>query len=188
MHIILVYLGILLGIFFEGEMTMLSSVVAAHNGYLNLWVVVTLGFIGTFASDCFFFYLGRKRGTAWLAKRPKYEKKANNIFQNLAKTPFLVFISYRFLYGFRSVAPVVIGTSKITTKKFLTFSIISILIWDLTYTILGYFLSNVIMNVLNHIQHIEKYIIGGLALVAVLLVIFRFLKKHDKQIKSDSNS
>jgi membrane protein DedA with SNARE-associated domain len=62
MSAVLVYLGILAGIFFEGEMTMISSVIAGHKGYLNLSIVIALGITGTIASDVVYFFLGRKKG------------------------------------------------------------------------------------------------------------------------------
>ena len=157
---------------------MISAVVAAHNGYLDLWVVIILGILGTFGSDCYFFSLGKRRGNAWLAKRPKYKKRVERIHKNLAKAPFLVFLSYRFLYGFRTITPIVIGTSKIATKKFLILSFTSVILWTITFTVLGYALSDVIMSAMDHIQDLEKYIIGGLVLVALVIIIVRRVRKH----------
>ena len=180
MSAVLVYLGILAGIFFEGEMTMISSVIVGQKGYLNLSIVIALGITGTIASDVVYFFLGKKKGRVWLTKHPKYEKKAQSIFKKLNKAPLTVFISYRFLYGFRTVAPIIIGTSKISTKKFLTLSIISTLIWATTYSLLAYYLGDLIEEELSHIQHIEKYIIGGLVLLGITLLIFRWVKKNKK--------
>ena len=42
MHVILIYLGIFCGIFIEGEMVMITSVIAAHHGHLNLWIVMAI--------------------------------------------------------------------------------------------------------------------------------------------------
>jgi membrane protein DedA with SNARE-associated domain len=36
MHVILIYIGIFCGIFYEGEMVIITSVIAAHHGHLNL--------------------------------------------------------------------------------------------------------------------------------------------------------
>jgi membrane protein DedA with SNARE-associated domain len=68
MHIIIIYLSILFGIFLEGEMIMISSIIAAHHGYLNHWKVIAVGIVATYCSDCFYFSLGRKRGKVWLNK------------------------------------------------------------------------------------------------------------------------
>jgi membrane protein DedA with SNARE-associated domain len=177
-----VYLGILLGIFFEGEMTMISGVLAAHRGYLNIYLVFTLGVTGTFGSDCFYFWLGKRKGQAWLNKKPKYKKKAVWINKKLAKSPIVVFTSYRFLYGFRTVAPVIIGVSGITTKKFLFYSFVSTMIWAIIYTILGYKLGDVLASELGHLEHIEKYIIASLIFIGVLIMLFRYIRKNKKPL------
>jgi membrane protein DedA with SNARE-associated domain len=179
MHIALVYLGILLGIFFEGEMTMISAVLAAHKGYLNIYLVFTLGITGTFGSDCFYFWFGRRKGQIWLNKRPKYEEKAIRMNKKLMRSPLLVFISYRFLYGFRTVAPIIIGTSGITTRKFLFYSFVSTMIWALIYTILGYKLGDIIESELGHLEHIEKYIIAFLIFVGVIILLVRRYRKSN---------
>ncbi len=61
MHLILIYIGIFCGIFFEGEMVMITSVIAAHHGHLKLWIVIAIGLTGTYCSDSFYFFLGRKK-------------------------------------------------------------------------------------------------------------------------------
>ena len=50
MHLIFIYLGILFGILLEGEMIMLSAIIAAHHGYLKFWLVIVIGATGTYCS------------------------------------------------------------------------------------------------------------------------------------------
>jgi len=170
-HLILIYIVILFGIFLEGEMIMISSIIAAHHGHLNLWLVVTLGVIGTYSSDCFYFFLGRNKGKDWLNKKKKFKNKAEIIDKRLERYPIIIFMSYRFLYGFRTIAPLVIGASKTKTSIFLFFSAVSTLIWAITYCTIGYLFGEVIESKLGYIEHIEKYIIGFLFLVAIIFIV-----------------
>ena len=62
MHIIFIYISILVGIFLEGEIIMISSIIAAHHGYLNIWIVLIIGIVGTYFSDVFYFLIGKPRG------------------------------------------------------------------------------------------------------------------------------
>ncbi len=180
MHIIFVYIGILFGIFIEGEMIMISSVIVAHHGYLNLWLVTAIGIAGTYSSDCFYFFLGRKKGKSWLNKNQKIRDKASIIDKKLEKYPILIFIIYRFLYGFRTIAPLVIGASKTKTSKFLFYSGASTILWAITYCTIGYMFGELIKSQLGYIQHIEKYIIGFLLLIAIVLIARNRVKKHKK--------
>ncbi len=178
MPVLLLYLGVMVGVFLEGEMVLISSVIAAHHGYMHFWMVIVLAIIGTWASDIFFYYMGKKKGRSWLEKHPKWKSKVEVIDEKIEKYPILIFFIYRFLFGFRATTPLVIGTSKTRASTFLIFSSISTILWASIYGSLAYVFGNVIKTELDHIQHIEKYIIGGIVLIALAIIFTRSLNKH----------
>jgi membrane protein DedA with SNARE-associated domain len=169
MHIILIYIGLFLGIFVEGEMIMISSIIAAHHGYLNLWLVVIIGVLGTYSSDVFYFMLGRKKGKEWLDHK-------------IERYPILIFIIYRFLYGFRTVTPLVIGASGTKTGTFLFYCGLSTAIWAGTYCTIGYMFGALIKSKLGHIEHIEKYIIAGIVFIAIVVIVINALKMRRQRL------
>jgi membrane protein DedA with SNARE-associated domain len=178
MHIVLIYIGIFCGIFFEGEMVMITSVIAAHHGYLDLWVVMAIGLTGTYASDSFYFFLGRKKGKGWLDKNSRFKEKYATIDAKLEKYPILIFLIYRFMYGFRTITPLVIGASKTKTSKFLILSAFSTIVWGITYGSIGYLFGEVIKSKLHHIEDIEKYVMGVLLLLGVIFVLLRLRRRN----------
>lgn len=182
MHIILIYIGVLFGIFIEGEMIMISSIIAAHHGYLNIWIVVIIGIVGTYCSDLFYFMLGRKKGADWINKNQKIRGKAAIIDKKLEQNPILIFIIYRFLYGFRTIAPLVIGAGKTKSRTFMFYSGLSTTIWAATYCTIGYLFGELIKSKLSHIEHIEKYLIGVLVFVGIILILINRIKKPKKTI------
>jgi len=188
MHIILIYLGIFCGIFFEGEMVMITSVIAAHHDYLKLWIVMSIGLVGTYSSDSFYFFLGRKKGKEWLNKNARFRNKYAVIDSKLDKYPILIFLVYRFMYGFRTIAPLVIGASKTKTSKFLILSALSILIWGTTYGAIGYLFGEVIKSKLSHIENIEKYVIGILLLLGVVFFIIYRVRKRERETSAGANT
>ncbi len=161
----------------EGEMIMISSVIAAHHNYLNLWIVVAIGLIGTYCSDLFYFNLGRTKGKAWLEKKPSWQRKAEIIDSKLKKYPILIFLIYRFMYGFRTITPFVIGTSMTKTAKFYFYSAASTILWAVTYCSIGYTFGSIIKSKLSHIEHLEKYIIGATAIIGLIFIVGRKLRK-----------
>ena len=181
MHVIFIYIGVFFGVLFEGEMVMISSVIAAHHGYLDFWLVIVIALAGIFISDCFYFTLGRRKGKQWLNKNQKLKDKASIVYKKLEKYPVLIFVSYRFMYGFRTITPLVIGTSKTKTSTFIFYSSLSVTIWVAIYTTVGYLFGAFIKSQLGHIEHIEKYIIGILILSAIIFVtIFQLRRKVKK--------
>jgi membrane protein DedA with SNARE-associated domain len=173
MHVILLYTGMLIGIILEGEMVMLSAVIAAHRGYLNLWVVMAIGFAGTLGGDWGYFFTGRKHGKNWLDKKEKFRHKIEIVNRRLQKYPVLVILTYRFVYGLRTIIPVIIGTSGIKTRTFLTFSLVSTMFWCLLYGTLGYISGEIIKTRLAHIEDIELFIIGSLVFLGILVYVFK---------------
>jgi membrane protein DedA with SNARE-associated domain len=169
------------GIFFEGEMVMITSVIAAHHGHLNLWIVIAIGLTGTYASDSFYFFFGRKRGKEWLNKNARFSDKYKVIDRKIDKYPILIFLVYRFMYGFRTIAPLAIGVSHTKTSKFLILSAISTLVWGVTYGAVGYLFGEVLKTKFSHIEHIEKYVIGILLLVGLVVYILYGMRNRRKR-------
>jgi membrane protein DedA with SNARE-associated domain len=182
MHVILIYLGILVGVFFEGELIMISSIIAAFQGYLNPWVVIAIGITGTFFSDFFYFSLGKKKGAQLIERKNKLKLQMEKIGAKIHKFPFLIFMSYRFMYGFRVVTPLVIGTSNFHTGRFIINSFSSILLWATAYSLVGYFLGSYIISKLSHIEHIEMYIVVVLVIVASVFILIKRRKMKKSQI------
>jgi hypothetical protein len=64
------YLALVVGLMIEGETMLVFGAFMAHRGYLSLPLVILTGFLVTFASDQFFFWLGRTQGSRFLEGRP----------------------------------------------------------------------------------------------------------------------
>lgn len=173
MHLVFIYLGIFIGVFLEGELIMITSVIASRNGNLNLWLVVLIGVLGTVFSDMFYFSIGRKRGKAWLLKNRRFIPKAQRVSRKIEKYPMTIFILYRFLYGLRTITPLLIGLSKTKTSKFFVYCIFSTILWAAVYTIPGYFFGELLKTKVEHLEKMEHYVFIGI----VLIVIIYFIRK-----------
>ena len=180
MHYSITYILFFLGIFLEGELILLSAVIAAHQGFLNIWLVVAFAILATIISDVVYFNLGKHKAKKWLAKSKfaaKYEVVQNRLIKNRTK----MLLTYRFLYGMRIITPFVLGTQEVTFLKFIKYSIISTLIWCFLFVALGYAFGEVIINSLKHIQQIEYYIIGGLIIIAIIFLLIKIVKKNEQE-------
>jgi membrane protein DedA with SNARE-associated domain len=144
-------------------------------------MVMTIGLVGTYSADSFYFFLGRKKGREWLNKNARFRAKSAVIDSKLEKYPILIFLVYRFMYGFRTIAPLVIGASNTKTSKFLILSAMSTLIWGATYGAIGYLFGEVIKTKLGHIEHIEKYVMGILLLLGGFFFIIYRVRKTKKE-------
>lgn len=164
------YLALFIGTYLEGETILVIAGFLAHSGYLELqWVMVT-AFLGTFAGDQTFFYLGRWKGIAFLEKRPLWHSKTDKVFDLLHKHQIPVILGFRFLYGVRNVTPFVIGASKIHPLKFFALNFLGAAIWAIAVAYLGYQFGDLAEKFLGKVKEYETYIL--VVLIAIGLALF----------------
>ncbi|MGD9139858.1 MAG: DedA family protein, partial [Desulfobacterales bacterium] len=121
--------AILIGTFFEGETILVLAGLAAHQGYLVLTWVIIAAFAGSLCGDQLFFYLGRKHSQAVLSKRPGWKQKAEKVHKMMNRFETPMILSFRFLYGLRTISPFVIGMSPVSVKKFILLNAVGALVW-----------------------------------------------------------
>jgi len=174
------YAAILIGTFLEGETILVLAGLAAHQGYLTLTGVISAAFMGSLCGDQLFFYLGRKHSQAVLAKRPAWKAKAEKVHKlmNRYQTPMI--LSFRFLYGLRTVAPFVIGTSAVSFKKFAFLNAFGALVWAVAVGSGGYLFGNALEIFIGKVKHYEMQVFAITGLLGFLIwsVHFYYRKKH----------
>jgi membrane protein DedA with SNARE-associated domain len=187
MHTVIIYALIFIGVFFEGEFTFTSAIITGQQQHISIAVVIIIGFIATVSSDLLYFSLGRYKGRAWILKKPrmaKNMKKAETMFE---KRQNLILFSYRFLFGFRTIVPILAGMQKIPPKKFVMFSLVGTTIWVLVFSMLGIVLGKSITTYMHEIEHAEFYIIGGLIAIMLIIRIYKLKQHSAKQIRPESD-
>ena len=167
------YPALAIGLLFEGETMLVLGAFMAHRGYLNLAVVILLGWIVSFSSDQFFFWLGRTKGSQFLETRPAWKPHVEKAKSLLGWNTTLLFLSIRFMYGLRTVLPFVIGMSKFDAKKFVSLNFIGALLWALTFGLAGHFIGHLMTLVFEDVKEHELVISIGIILVGVGIWLFR---------------
>jgi membrane protein DedA with SNARE-associated domain len=183
---IILYLTIYVACFFEGETALTTSAFAAHRGYLAITLVMLMALLATQSWDWFWFFMGRTKGQALLNKRPLLKEKANKIERLLMKYPNPVLFGYRFFYGFRTAVPLVIGMSSISKRKFLFFSLLNTILWDILFSSFGYFFGAVLKASWKKIEEYEFLVmicIVVLGVISGLTLKHRSLRKIDEEAR-----
>jgi membrane protein DedA with SNARE-associated domain len=163
------YLAILIGTFIEGDTILVLGGFTAHQGYLALPWVILAAFAGSLCGDQLFFYLGRKHSQAVLSRRPSWKSKAEKVHKmmNQFQTPMI--LSFRFLYGLRTVAPFVIGMSPVSVKKFISLNAAGALVWAVAIGSGGYLFGHALEIFVGKIKHYEVQVFAMIALLGLLV-------------------
>ncbi len=169
---IMLYSAVFLGCFFEGETSLITSSFAAHRGYLEIFIVMFIALAATQSWDWLWFTVGRRSGKRFLEKRPKLDQKVKRIDCLLRKNPTPVLLGYRFLFGFRTAVPLVIGMSSISKQKFLAFSLINTILWDILFSSVGYFFGAFLKANWKRIEDYEFEIMASIIITGIIIGLF----------------
>ncbi|HCW07099.1 MAG TPA: hypothetical protein DGG95_07025 [Cytophagales bacterium] len=133
------YLALMVGTFLEGETAILTASSLIHRGLFVFPFTALAAFMGSFTSDWIYFLIGHYNGKVFIAKRPNLQPRVKPVNDFFHKHKLQILFSYRFLYGFRIIIPLVIGMSGLKPISFLFYSVVTGLIWATTITTTGYF-------------------------------------------------
>ena len=177
------YAAILIGTFLEGETILVLAGLAAHQGYLILSWVILAAFLGSLCGDQLFFYLGRKHSRAVLSRRPTWKAKAEKVHKMMNRFETPMILSFRFLYGLRTVAPFVIGMSPVAFKKFILLNAAGALVWAVAVLSGGYLFGHALEVFIGKLKSYEVYVMGGVAMAGLLVWIFHFYRRRRQRAK-----
>jgi membrane protein DedA with SNARE-associated domain len=174
------YLAVGLGTFFEGETILIAAGAMAHRGLLSLWWVIGSAFVGSLAGDQLWFLLGRRYGQPFIAQRPKIQRRTAVVEGWLHRYGTVFVLGFRFLYGLRSVTPVLLGASRYAPSRFLGLNAVGAALWALSFGYLGYGVGASLAALLDRRGRVEELLLAGLA-VGVLVALLSIYARRKKQ-------
>jgi membrane protein DedA with SNARE-associated domain len=137
-HVIWAYVILLVWTFLEGETIVIIAGIAARDGQLMLPLIILCAFCGSLCSDQIAFLLGRHKGKAFIARRPKWQARAEKVYRMLEYHQTWLILGFRFMYGLRNITPFVIGMSEVRTRRFVVLNVIGSAVWATSFTLGGY--------------------------------------------------
>lgn len=169
-------LAIFLGAAFEGETAAFLGGVVAHRDLLTYWSASLAATAGSFAGDQFWFFAGRYAARWTLVRRLMEKPALARTTRLLEKYPTGFILAFRFLVGLRTISPVVIGTTRIPTGKFVLLNALAALVWGQLFTALGYLFGHGIQQTLGHLPLHRHLLIAIVAAAVVAAAAYAFRK------------
>lgn len=167
------YPALIIGLLLEGETVLVLGAFMAHRGYLNLPLVIAIGFLVTFASDQFFFWLGRTKGDQFLENRPAWKSNVDRARSFLGRNLTLLFLGFRFMYGLRTVMPFVFGLSRFDPRRFALLNLLGAFLWALFFGVAGYLFGQVVEVILADVDKYELWIALAIVLLGASVWLYR---------------
>jgi membrane protein DedA with SNARE-associated domain len=173
------YIAVFLGSLVEGESVILVACLLAHLGYLSLIKIMIVAFCGTLFADQALYYVGRYYGQAIIQKYHRLHAPANRAFKLLHSWDIWFILSFRFIWGIRTISPIVIGSSGIPPERYTPLNLIAAIMWTLISCIGGYMLAGVLEEI--GLQVIKRYFGYFTIVIVIVVAAFIFFKRWTKR-------
>jgi membrane-associated protein len=168
--------GLFIGFFLPGDSLLFTAGFLASQGYLNIWILVPLAFIGAILGDSVGYAFGTRIGPKLFNKEDsllfnkKHLKKAEIFYKDHGPKTIVI---ARFLPVIRTFAPIVAGIGNMKYSLFLSFNIIGGVLWGIGMPLLGYWLGGLIPN----IDHYMVPIVVSMIVISLLPTFWHIAKE-----------
>lgn len=165
--------AVFLGAAVEGETAAFLGGVISHRGLMPYWQAAAGAFLGSLIADQALFFAGRHANRLSIVQRMMRVKAAERVRTLLAAHPTGFILSFRFIYGIRTVSPLMIGLSGISPLRFFFLNLIAAFVWGVGITAIGYLFGNAVEALFGHLRlHVHMLAALGVILVAVAVTAF----------------
>lgn len=167
------YLAVFVGGLFEGETILMLGAFAVHQGYLSLGPLIACGAAAAFATDQFYFHLGRRKGAELLASRPKLRAYVGRVNGFVTRHPVATIFVMRFAWGLRIAMPVTLGMGRMAALPYAASCAVAAVVWSAVVSLFGVKLTAMVHAVVGHLRPYEHMLIATALAIAVALALFR---------------
>jgi membrane-associated protein len=165
--------GLFFGFFLPGDSLLFIAGLLSESEYINQpigWLVVML-IVAAVAGTCVGYYFGKWTGLRLKDKKENlfYKKKYLEMADNFYKRyGLMAFIVGRFLPVIRTFIPIISGMVRIPFGNFFVYNVVGAVCWVSSMTLLGYWLGNLIPDLIEYIEYIVLVMVVVTAIPVIL--------------------
>jgi membrane protein DedA with SNARE-associated domain len=167
-----------IGSLIEGESVLTLAGLAAHRSYLHLPLLIALAAIGSFLGDQAYFLVGRYFGARLLQRYPRFEPAVHRVDALVMRYAGVAVIAVRFLYGFRTVGPIAMGTTRMPWHVFAGWNALGALLWSMAWIMAGYLVGEAVHAIIGDFRHYEGWIFSVVLVIVLALGVILHLRRR----------
>jgi membrane protein DedA with SNARE-associated domain len=164
------YLAVVLGGIIEGESIILTGSAFAAQGLLDIRYVMLIAFLASTIADQLLFFLGKYFGHH-LGRSTHFQSLRPRITAAILQYPRALIFGFRFMYGVRTITPIIIGSIDFPTLRFFRLNFLAAIVWTILSCSAGYLCGHYAT-----LGSCASYIIIALG-IAGYLVVLRLLHR-----------
>lgn len=183
-HGVCFYLIVFVWTFLEGETVILFAGFAAAQGLVDPSLLLIAAWLGSFAGDQCYFWLGRHFGVRLLDRFPRWRHGVDAALSWLERYDAGFILSFRFIYGVRNFSSFALGLSAVRWKRFLRLNFAAAGLWAASFVAFGYFLGHVFRAMLGDLARSFSLVMLGvfLAFGAGMWLLHRLQRRRQLRV------
>jgi len=169
--------GLLIGFFLPGDSLLFTAGFLAAQGFLNIYWLIAILLSAAILGDNVGYMFGKKVGLRLFDKKDSFLFHKKNLMRAemfYERYGPMTIVVARFIPVVRTFAPIVAGIGKMDYRLFVCYNIVGGVIWTISLTLAGFYLSKVIPDVEKHLE----LIIAVIILLSVMPPILHILKER----------
>jgi len=171
--------AVLLGVVFEGETAAFLGGLFSHRGLMPYWEAAAAAVFGSWIGDQTLFYAGRYADRFPIVNRAMHAKHAERVKALLLVHPDAFIFSFRFIFGLRTISPVIIGLSGVSPLRFFIINLAAALVWGVGVTMAGYLFGNAIETAFGHLGLYTDLVVA-LVIVGIIWALVAYVSHKTK--------
>lgn len=165
------YPAIFIGALFEGETVVILSGLFSHQGLLSIYAVILIAYVGTVIGDGWWFLVSRYRFPRFLYESEWFKRISARPLKAINGDPEILALTMRFLFGFRTLIPLGLGLSTISTARFFMLHSIGAIVWVSLYVSVGYFFGRFLELLFGRIKYGELLLVATVMVMVVISIV-----------------
>jgi membrane protein DedA with SNARE-associated domain len=156
---------------------------------INIYLLILAAWIGSFAGDQLYFFMGRRFGKRILHRFPRIEGGVHIAIELLEKYHTVFILTYRYMYGVRNFASLGMGMTDLSWPRFVALNFISAFLWANSFAWGGYALGHFAAGLLGEINFIW-FMVGVMVFVFGLFAVlhWRGKKRFKRRLAHDGRA
>lgn len=165
----------------EGESFVVLAGYLAHKGLISFPVLLACAWLGSFAGDQIYFYLGRRYGTRLITRFPRWRPGTDKAMGLIERNSSWFILTFRFIYGIRNVSSFAVGMSHVSWRRFGMLNFTAAGLWAVAFAGFGYSMASAARRMFGTAPENVVTYVGLGALVLFCVVVWFMLHRPAKQ-------
>lgn len=177
--------GAFVGLVVPGETVMLLGGAVAGQGAIDIYLLIAVAWFAAWLGDTTSFFVGRRLGRGFVLEHgprfgishERFERVEDYFSRHGGKTIFIG----RFISLVRAFAPFIAGSSGMSYRAFVPYSILGTGLWASAHILIGYFFSRSVDKAAKYAGKGAFLLATLIVVVVVIVVVVRFFREAENR-------